>query len=609
MPAVDLSRFEVDPKILKLIPADFALKHVVLPLKREGRTLTVAMADPDQHRGARRPQVHHPVRPLPGHRRRVHPPQPHREALRVVRRAAADAPQGHGGAGRERRRGRRGAGGRGGDPGADRRRAGGEADQRPPDRRGEAGRLRHPHRAVRARDPGALPDRRRAAGSDEAAGQDEGGAHLAASRSCPSSTSPSGGCRRTAASSSRWATGSSTSASRRCRCIFGEKIVLRILDKGNLTLDLSKFGFEPKAEAGPDADHPEPLRHGAGDRPDRLGQDDDAVLRAVPGQHDRDQHHDGRGPGRVQPDGDQPGAGPQRDRADLRRGAEGVPAAGPEHHHDRGDPRPGDRRHRHQGGAHRPPGALHPAHQRRALDHHPHDRHGHRGRSTWPAPSTWWWRSGWCGGSARTARRRTPTPTRSSRPWATTSSEVKKMPFMKGTGCDTCSGTGYKGRAGLYEVMALSPRAAPPDPPRRRRWRRSGIRRWRKGCSPCAWTASRRSSGGSPRSKKWSRRRPHDGEPARAARGNDREGRLRPAHHRRGAAQAPHRRRHHQRLGAGRADPQGHAGAGLLGADREPEEAVRDRGRARLLLRHPEPGPLPRQRASSSAAAWPWSSG
>ena len=30
--------------------------------------------------------------------------------------------------------------------------------------------------------------------------------------------------------------------------IFGEKIVLRILDKGNLTFDLTKFGFEPKAE-------------------------------------------------------------------------------------------------------------------------------------------------------------------------------------------------------------------------------------------------------------------------------------------------------------------------------------------------------------------------
>ena len=46
MPAVDLSRFEVDPRIAKLIPADLAIKHLVLPLKRDGRTLTVAIADP-----------------------------------------------------------------------------------------------------------------------------------------------------------------------------------------------------------------------------------------------------------------------------------------------------------------------------------------------------------------------------------------------------------------------------------------------------------------------------------------------------------------------------------------------------------------------------------
>jgi type IV pilus assembly protein PilB len=46
MPAVDLSRFEVDPRIAKLIPADLAIKHLVLPLKRDGRTLTVAVADP-----------------------------------------------------------------------------------------------------------------------------------------------------------------------------------------------------------------------------------------------------------------------------------------------------------------------------------------------------------------------------------------------------------------------------------------------------------------------------------------------------------------------------------------------------------------------------------
>jgi type IV pilus assembly protein PilB len=46
LPAVDLSRFQVDEKIVKLVPADVALKHSILPLKREGRSLTVAMAEP-----------------------------------------------------------------------------------------------------------------------------------------------------------------------------------------------------------------------------------------------------------------------------------------------------------------------------------------------------------------------------------------------------------------------------------------------------------------------------------------------------------------------------------------------------------------------------------
>jgi type IV pilus assembly protein PilB len=46
MPAVDLTKFQVDPRIAKLIPGELALKHSVLPLKRDGRTLTVAMSDP-----------------------------------------------------------------------------------------------------------------------------------------------------------------------------------------------------------------------------------------------------------------------------------------------------------------------------------------------------------------------------------------------------------------------------------------------------------------------------------------------------------------------------------------------------------------------------------
>jgi type IV pilus assembly protein PilB len=39
----------------------------------------------------------------------------------------------------------------------------------------------------------------------------------------------------------------------------------------------------------------------------------------------------------------------------------------------------------------------------------------------------------------------------------TTAKDWEGVTFFKGKGCDTCSGSGYKGRAGLYEVMALSP--------------------------------------------------------------------------------------------------------------------------------------------------------
>jgi type IV pilus assembly protein PilB len=46
VPAVDLEKVRLDPKVIKLVPADIALKHTVLPLRRVGRTLTVAMASP-----------------------------------------------------------------------------------------------------------------------------------------------------------------------------------------------------------------------------------------------------------------------------------------------------------------------------------------------------------------------------------------------------------------------------------------------------------------------------------------------------------------------------------------------------------------------------------
>jgi type IV pilus assembly protein PilB len=46
VPAVDLDRVVIDPRIIKLVPTELAMRHLVLPLRRVGRTLTVAMANP-----------------------------------------------------------------------------------------------------------------------------------------------------------------------------------------------------------------------------------------------------------------------------------------------------------------------------------------------------------------------------------------------------------------------------------------------------------------------------------------------------------------------------------------------------------------------------------
>jgi type IV pilus assembly protein PilB len=46
VPSINLDHFEVDPSIIKIIPADTARKYQVLPLSRSGAVLTIAMADP-----------------------------------------------------------------------------------------------------------------------------------------------------------------------------------------------------------------------------------------------------------------------------------------------------------------------------------------------------------------------------------------------------------------------------------------------------------------------------------------------------------------------------------------------------------------------------------
>jgi len=46
VPSINLTQFDIDPGVLKLVPADTAQKYQVIPLSRSGATLTIAMTDP-----------------------------------------------------------------------------------------------------------------------------------------------------------------------------------------------------------------------------------------------------------------------------------------------------------------------------------------------------------------------------------------------------------------------------------------------------------------------------------------------------------------------------------------------------------------------------------
>ena len=46
LPSINLNDFEIDPDVLKLVTKDVAMKHMVVPINRAGATLIVAMSDP-----------------------------------------------------------------------------------------------------------------------------------------------------------------------------------------------------------------------------------------------------------------------------------------------------------------------------------------------------------------------------------------------------------------------------------------------------------------------------------------------------------------------------------------------------------------------------------
>ncbi len=46
VPSINLTQFEIDPGVIKLIPGETCHKYQIIPLSRSGATLTIAMTDP-----------------------------------------------------------------------------------------------------------------------------------------------------------------------------------------------------------------------------------------------------------------------------------------------------------------------------------------------------------------------------------------------------------------------------------------------------------------------------------------------------------------------------------------------------------------------------------
>ena len=158
--------------------------------------------------------------------------------------------------------------------------------------------------------------------------------------------------------------------------LWGEKIVMRLLDKENLRLDMTKLGFEPESLVKFEKAILKPYGMVLVTGPRDPEKPTRSTLDCAP-EPARYQHHDRRRPGRIPAGRRKPGADEGTDRLEFCGCAALLPAPGSQHHSGRRDPRLRNRRNCHQGGADRSPGAFHSAHQRRARNHHPSDEHGY----------------------------------------------------------------------------------------------------------------------------------------------------------------------------------------------------------------------------------------
>ena len=87
VPSIALNQFEIDPAVIKLVPGETARKYQIVPLSRAGATLTIAMTDPDQRLRDGRREVHDRLQRRAGRRLGNRGPRFDRQVLRRRHRA------------------------------------------------------------------------------------------------------------------------------------------------------------------------------------------------------------------------------------------------------------------------------------------------------------------------------------------------------------------------------------------------------------------------------------------------------------------------------------------------------------------------------------------
>ena len=204
---IQLTRFTPDEHLIETVSADTLKKHLMIPVKKTARMLTVAMADPFDVMGLDEVQAATGME-------LVSVVAPEKQIQELLQKYTKDSSQGLedilrdvaegddvelGIAGGRGRQPRPDAGERGG-------RAGHPHRQLDHDRGVAQAGQRHPHRADGEADSPALPHRRGAVRKPQPAQGSAVRHHVPRSRSCPTWTSPSDASPRTAASrSGRWA--------------------------------------------------------------------------------------------------------------------------------------------------------------------------------------------------------------------------------------------------------------------------------------------------------------------------------------------------------------------------------------------------------------------